>query len=448
MKEMKIIMRNEKKIFSALTLIAAFLAIAGQFHAVEEISAQGQRRNAVTAVIPTSKPDRIILSWSDDCATTQSVTWRTSTEITESFVEFVEATDGPTFPKNKQSLAAKCETVESRDMQYHSHSVTLTGLKSDTMYHYRVGQDSIWSEWFTFTTGSQSDQPFTFLYFGDAQNGLNTVYPRLVRKAFLATPEAKFAIFCGDLVDTGSNEHSWDGWFHALGFLAATYPVMPIPGNHEHDSYKGPDGIEKQVLTNLWRPLFTLPENGPDSMKESCYTFVYQGVRMIGLDSTKGAYEFRGEGEIATWLEEVLKNNSCQWTIVYFHHPIYSSAKDRNHVEWRQTIKPILDKYHVDLVLQGHDHVYTRTSSQTPSVDTIDLINAKELGTDSRTVYVTSVAGEKMYELDEKPFFIKMLPDTQLFQTVRIDGNALTLTATTSTGQVIDSFTIEKENTP
>jgi len=312
------------------------------------------------------------------------------------------------------------------------------------MYHYRVGQATNWSEWSSFTTASQNDAPFTFLYFGDAQNGLETVYPRLVRKAFLSAPEAKYAIFCGDLVDTGSNERSWDGWFNALGFLASNYPIMPVPGNHEHDSYKGEDSIERQVLTNLWHPLFTLPENGPDSMKESCYTFTYNGVRMIGLDSAKGAYEFRGEGEIAAWLDDVLKNNSCKWTIVYFHHPIYSSAKGRNHVEWRQAIKPLLDKYKVDLVLQGHDHIYTRTSPQTPGVDTVDLVNVKELDPDSRTVYVTSVAGEKMYELEEKPFFVKMLPDTQLFQTIRIDGDTLTLTSTTSTGQVSDSFVIEK----
>jgi 3',5'-cyclic AMP phosphodiesterase CpdA len=321
-------------------------------------------------------------------------------------------------------------------MNYHSHSITFTDLKPETSYYYRVGQGTNWSEWYAFTTGSQSANPFTFLYFGDAQNGMDTVYPRLLRKAFQSAPEAKFSIFCGDLVDTGSNERSWDMWFNALGFLAATYPIMPVPGNHEHNG---------QVLTNLWRPLFTLPENGPYSMKESCYTFVYNGVRMIGLDSAKGAYEFRGEGEIATWLDNVLKNNQCRWTIVYFHHPIYSSAKGRNHAEWRAAIKPVFDKYQVDLVLQGHDHVYTRTGMHTPNVDVVDLKNANQLDPKSQTVYVTSVAGEKMYELEAKPFFVKTLPDTQLFQTVSIDGNSLTLTARTATGQVIDSFVIEKK---
>jgi predicted MPP superfamily phosphohydrolase len=417
-----------KLLFPIIVLCSAFLAVA-----------QDQ------AVTPTSQPDRIVLSWAEDPATTQSVTWRTSTEVTEAFGEVVEANDAPTFPTNKQSFAAKYELVESEEMNYHSHSITFTDLKPNTMYHYRVGQGTHWSEWFTFTTGGQGEQPFTFLYLGDAQNGLGTVYPRVIRRAFRAAPEAKFAIFVGDLVDVGSNERSWDAWFHALGFLASSYPIMSVPGNHEHDKIQEND-IERRYLVNLWRPLFTLPENGPYSMLESCYTFVYNGVRFIGLDSTKGAYEFRGEGEIAKWLDEVLRNNRSRWTIVYMHHPIYSSAKDRNHVEWRSAIKPLLDKYQVDLVLQGHDHVYTRTGQQTPGVDVVDLESENELDPNSRTIYVTSVIGEKMYDLRDKPFFVKTLAETQLFQIVTINGDTLTLSAQTVTGQVIDSFVIDKKD--
>ena len=437
-------MKRDNAKFCTNTLCIAFLVAIGQFFIAGEISAQGQRRSISSAVIPTDKPDRILLSWSDDCATTQSVTWRTSTEVRESYAELAEASDAPTFPKNKQLFTAKCEAVESGDMKYHSFSMTFAGLDPDTTYYYRVGQGSTWSEWSSFTTGSQNDKPFTFLYFGDAQNGMETVYPRLVRKAYLSTAEAKFAIFCGDLVDTGSHEHSWDGWFNALGFLASNYPIMPVPGNHEYDTYKGDDGNERQVITNLWRPLFTLPENGPDSMKERCYTFTYNGVRLIGLDSAQGAYQFRGEDETARWLENVLKNNTSRWTIVYFHHPIYSSAKGRNHAEWRQAIKPLFDRYQVDLVLQGHDHVYMRTGLHTPKVDAIDLKNASDLDPTSTTVYMTSVAGEKMYELEDKPFFVKTVTETQLFQVIEINGNTLTLAAKTASGQVVDSFFLVK----
>ena len=421
-----------KKAFSGILLCIALLVVTWYFFMVGKMSAQNPGSAVASVVTPTNQPGRIILSWSGDCATTQSATWRTSAEIGESFAELTEAGNSPAFPRNKKTFAAKCESVESGEITYYSHSITFTDLKPDTMYHYRVGQGSHWSEWLSFTTGSPSEEPFSFLYFGDTQGGLDTVFPRLVRKAFLSTPEARFAVFTGDLVDIGSNECEWDAWFAALEFLASHYPIMPVPGNHDHSDYKARDG----TLKNLWRPLFTLPENGPDSMKETCYTFVYNGVRMIGLDSENGA--------VVPWLEAVLKDNTCHWTIVYFHCPVYSPIKGRDYVGWRQAIKPIFDKYQVDLVLQGHDHVYSRTGQHTPKVDVVDLKNANELDPDSRTVYVTSVAGEKMYELDEKPFFVKTLTETQLFQVITIDGGTLTLIAKTATGQVIDTLVIEK----
>ena len=80
----------------------------------------------------------------------------------------------------------------------------------------------------------------------------------------------------------------------------------------------------------------------------------------------------------------------------------------------------------------------------TPHVCVTDLATASELDLNSQMVYVTSVAGEKMYELDEKPFFVKTSPNTQLFQVVEIDGDTLTFIAKTATGRVIDSFVIEK----
>ena len=419
-------MKNQqRKTFSVILVGFTLSAVIGLF-ITSEISLSQNWCHAADTVVPTEWPDRIVLSWSsDDCATTQSVTWRTSARIRDASAELAEADATLDFAGNAKSFAAKCEPIESEGMTYHSHSVTFTGLKPDTMYYYRV-RGAHWSEWFSFTTASQGDQPFTFLFFGDTQTGLNSTLPPLIRRAFLTAPEAAFAVFSGDLVN-GSDERSWSEWFNALGFLAAHYPIMPVPGNHEYD---------ENGLTHLWRPLFTLPENGPPATEETCYTFTYNGVRMIGLESYRD--------EIAGWLEDVLKNNACRWTIVYFHCPIYSPAKGRDEGGWRQTIKPIFDKYQIDLVLQGHDHVYSRTGMHTPKVDAVDLVNVRDFDPDSRTVYVTSTACDKMYEMEEKPLFAKMIPNIQLFQVIKIDGNTLTFTANTATGRVVDSFVLEK----
>ncbi len=44
---------------------------------------------------PTAMPDRIILTWAGDPATTQAVTWRTSTDVKQGLAEIAVADGGP-----------------------------------------------------------------------------------------------------------------------------------------------------------------------------------------------------------------------------------------------------------------------------------------------------------------------------------------------------------------
>ena len=195
-----------------------------------------------------------------------------------------------------------------------------------------------------------------------------------------------------------------------------------------------------------WRPTFAFPENGPAGLEESCYTLVYQGVRIVGMNSSR-RYE-----DQAKWLDGVLAANNCRWVVCTFHHPIYSTGKDRDNAELRGLWKPILDKYHVDLVLQGHDHTYGRTGLETPLVTAtgkpLDVKNATT-GLNKRdrktgTVYVVSVSGPKMYTVQKHPFMKRQAENTQLYQIIHIDGDKLRYEARTAIGDVYDAFTLTK----
>ena len=133
-------------------------------------------------------------------------------------------------------------------------------------------------------------------------------------------------------------------------------PNVAIPGNHE----QGKNGDGKRRLSHRWRPQFEFPLNGPKGLEETCFTFVYHNVLFIGLDSN------RDQKIQAEWLDQVLSEKKAQWVVCSFHHPIFSTAKDRDNPELRAMWKPIIDKYKVDLVLQGHDHSYGRTGLQVP----------------------------------------------------------------------------------
>jgi hypothetical protein len=65
------------------------------------------------------------------------------------------------------------------------------------------------------------------------------------------------------------------------------------------------------------------------------------------------------------WLEEELTKDTSQWKICFFHHPPYSSArKHGSDKPLREVLEPIFLKYGVNLVLNGHDHVYERIKPQ------------------------------------------------------------------------------------
>ena len=61
-------------------------------------------------------------------------------------------------------------------------------------------------------------------------------------------------------------------------------------------------------------------------------------------------------------LEKANNNSSIDWIIVAFHKPIYSSLT--SHIQeyiMREKYQPVFDNYGVDMVLQGHNHLYDRT---------------------------------------------------------------------------------------
>ena len=68
-------------------------------------------------------------------------------------------------------------------------------------------------------------------------------------------------------------------------------------------------------------------------------------------------YEF-----VVNDLEKTNNNSSIDWIIVMFHKPFYSSLS--SHIQeyiMREKYQPVFDKYGVDMVLQGHNHIYDRT---------------------------------------------------------------------------------------
>jgi acid phosphatase type 7 len=387
---------------------------------------------------PSTVPDRIVLTWSADPKTTQAVTWRTSIDVEHGHAQIAVASDGPVQKVDILEVEAKTQHLKTDLNEAHFHSAEFIDLKPDTKYMYRVGDGTNWSEWFHFTTAPSKKQPFSFIYFGDAQNDVKSLWSRVIREAHADSPRARFMIHAGDLINNAESDAEWGEWFYAGSFLHSSIASVPVPGNHEQA--KNEDRTSR--LSHHWRAQFTLPDANLAGLEETCYTFEYGNARIIGLNSNEKI------DDQAKWLNQVLAANKSPWVICTFHHPIFSTAKDRDNARLRERWKPIFDTYRVDMVLTGHDHTYGRTGLETPNAFPQTVANVasgeNQVDRSTGTVYVVSVSGPKMYALQPSNIMKRVAEDTQLYQVIHIDNDELTYEARTATGNLYDSFKLLK----
>lgn len=396
--------------------------------------------------LPSKDPDRIILTFNGDPATSRAVTWRTTTDVDKAFAQIAVATENSKFTDQAVTINAKTEPFDlgtykgNTTLVVNYHSVTFSDLTPGTTYAYRVGDgENHWCEWIQFKTAESSYSPTQFVYFGDAQNDVLSHWSRVIRSAYQKAPNASFVVHAGDLINNAHRDQEWAEWFKAGGFIHSQWTAIPVLGNHEFRPLKQ---FAPKQLSIQWRPQFTLPvekDLNPE-LHETVYTIDYQDVRIIVLNSNN----FK---DIQTsYLEEKLKNSNAKWNIITCHHSIFSPAKGRNFQFAREHWKPLLDKYNVDLVLNGHDHTYAR--GHVPLRTTYK--NKKDaLG----TIYVTSVSGPKQYNQDSEQMKTYMTEGYQLektaeqiqfFQVITINDDTLEYVAYTALGDEYDRVVISK----
>lgn len=421
-----------------LTVVCAISGQVGFAHDDDEGHQAAERSWPDALYLPTPFPDRVCLSITADAAREIAVTWRTRVASTATLLEFAVAEGGPEFVANVQrregtSIVLRTDLGEAR-----YHEVHVSGLQPATRYLYRVGDGEHWSEWCQTQTAGSGREPFVFVYFGDAQNDVRSHWSRVVRNAFRDAPRAAFFLHAGDLINRAEADREWGEWFEASGFIHRTLPALATPGNHEMG--RGDDGGRR--LSQHWRASFALPEQGPAGLEETCYAIDYQGARFVSLNSNEKI------AEQSAWLETVLDDDSPTWKIVTFHHPVFSSAKGRDNRELREAWQPLFDRCGVDLVLQGHDHTYARSPQltfQPGSLDEVNLTVGKQRQqTETGTVYVVSVSGPKMYDLEPQPVMESWATRTQLYQVISVEPDTLSYRALNAIGDVHDAFRLER----
>jgi 3',5'-cyclic AMP phosphodiesterase CpdA len=414
----------------------------------------------VIAVVATSSwaaavagervPQRILLGITADPAHSQTVTWRTLANVELPQAQITPWSANPLSESGATIVKATATTLSVGEGVNATHYLaTFSALEPGKEYGYRVGDGKLWSEWNHFRTASAGPEKFRFIYLGDAQRDVKSQWSRVARMAVLQAPDARFIAHAGDLIEEGYDDALWGEWCDGLGFIGAMFPNVAAPGNHDMNLPRAEAKTHKPVsVSPLWRAHLAFPSNGPADapmLADEAYYVDYQGMRLIAFEANAfsdeeydpDARQIVQKKEIE-WVEKVLKDNPNKWTVVLHHEPVYKSGKNSDNPLLRDAFVPLYDKYHVDLVLQGHDHCYARSAKLAGN----KVVDPAAPG----TVYVVSVSGPRMYPYDPlyQSLMAKTLSNTQMFQTVEIDGDRLKYDAYSAAGTKVDSFELRK----
>ncbi|MBI5091617.1 MAG: metallophosphoesterase family protein [Candidatus Hydrogenedentes bacterium] len=371
----------------------------------------------------SDKADQVVLTWSDEPRTTQTIQWRTNTTVDAGIVRYREKNvTGAAWIEAAADKTKIEDRLLANDRYIHHFTATLTGLKPATAYEYTVGpaadvQRTAPSE---FITAPEGPAPFTFVWMSDTHNAPESA--KTLASILERDPKTAFLTISGDLVGTGQYRDDWDKLIGQSSEFFRQRPLAPSMGNHDTI-----DGLG----AGMYLGLFGLPTNGAKKVEpERSYSFRYGNALFLVLDATAVV-----EDQTA-WLEEQLARTDATWKFAIFHFPPY--APDDDYPDIRREWCALFDKYHVDFVLAGHVHYYERTY---PLKDG-KRVNAPADG----TVYLITVAVKGRPRRERKPDYAEVVDfsGTPLYQVFTIDGNRLVTRSCDQEGKVRDELVVQK----
>lgn len=363
-----------------------------------------------TAVLqPREQPYCAVATVNGDPKSRMAFAWFTNEGVKEGEVEItrlrdhvvtrVKASTTTTEPLryaiSSSGILAAAKMDKRTAFRYESHKALAEGLQPGTEYSWRVGYEGHWSEIGHFRTADQQEEEFSFVYMTDShiQNKEYVSATRTCAEAVARMEkEARFCVFPGDFVDTGTENNSeweWEQWFEeAMKPVLLAMPLVPTDGNHDDSprlnyTYHFNTDTTFNAETQI-RPQFA----GIN------YSFVYGPMQMIVFsmqDFWRGEYDLAGrrsaylEQDLGPWMKrQAAAHPEAKWRVGLVHKNLFSGSGHQHDKEsplLRKTMLPVMKEVKMDLVLQGHDHCY-------------ELIGP----VDSTLYFIGATCGAKRYE--------------------------------------------------
>lgn len=356
----------------------------------------------------------------------RTITWQHDSILQSACVEYADVT--LSHHDVLYRTQAKSTLFESRAGKSTFYRATLTDLEEGREYKYRICSGLDTTSWYRFSM-PKSDSLFSFLFFGDVQDELNGEFDTLFSEVMERNPNRSFVLFGGDLIERPMDKY-WGEVFRSFDTLSATCPIVSVPGNHEY--LKGVtrrlEGRFPLVFSYFCQDTLLLDEFGVEN--NSLYTFSRGDAQFFLLDSNRDFWNYFAQ---RTWLKEELKKSDKKWKIVVLHHPIHSTKGFFNGIMVRLFFEDVLVEYKVDMVLQGHEHVYARS------------ITRKE-GKLSSPVYLVTYSSQKDYPMKFYGEVDKWGTADRYYQVFDVSSDTLIMNTYNSNHNLYDKVILTKGN--
>lgn len=282
--------------------------------------------------------------------------------------------------------------------------IELRGLKPNTKYYYYAEHSGDRSAESEFRTLPESG-PIRFAVYGDFRSG-GTNHNRVAAAVLKELP--MFSLLTGDLCYSGTY-NSWrdDFFVENESKLISRVPFFNAVGNHEYQ-------------TNLVK-VYTQAPKCP-SGDNLFYSFDCGDAHFLIINSegklTKKSAQYK-------FIENDLGSTTKKWKIVVFHSHAYCAGGHGEVKKMKRITTELLEKYGVDVVFNGHTHLY-----QHNFVNGIHHV-------------VSAGGGAPLYEPGRADYVLKTVKEHH-YCIVEIDGGRFVLTARTPDGVEIDRFELKK----
>ena len=313
---------------------------------------------------------------------------------------------------------------------YYSYKATLTGLEENTTYVYTLVLGDKQSSPRTFRVNEMGDS-FSFVFVTDVQvgsSGESALWQDTVQKMNVSFPNTSFVVSAGDQTSDASRESDFD--YFIIPELA-TLPVSTTVGPPHDNSMRY---AEHYNLPNL-------SSNYGVSNTSSDYFFTYNNLLVMHLNVENTNYDSH-----KTFLENTIANNpDCLWRIVVLHYSFFTGgdhSQDSAVVNFRNNLAGTFTTLGIDVVLSGHDHMYSRSNMMSGSTTLSgDTVTNNSVTDPKGTLYLcnTRPSGGSGYTV------IQHDDDAYIAYRNEIDRKAVTIFEVSEGSLVLKSYFMDKD---